>query len=120
MKSKINFDTYVRIYDNGGKTFDRYTSVYLQEPENRPNTFNARGMSERPFHPQGFGCSCSATPGRHLGKRIKLKDLPKDCQKLVLSDLKEYFRWLEGSVVRCDLVAPKINQINEMLKGLSK
>lgn len=77
----------VRFYDNGGKTLDRYTAVYLCWPEHRPNTFDARGMSEKPFSPQGFGCSCTATPGKHLGKRIKFADLPHDCQRLVLQDL---------------------------------
>lgn len=77
----------VRIYDNGGKTLDRYTVVYMNEPERQYGTYNARGMSEHPFSPQGFGCSCSAMPGRHLGKRIFFRDLPKDCQRLVLQDL---------------------------------
>jgi hypothetical protein len=77
----------VWIYDNGGKTFDRYTAVYLLEREG-PNLYGARGMSEHPFHPLGFGMYCSAMPGRHLGKRIKFEQLPPDCQRLVLSDLK--------------------------------
>lgn len=77
----------VRIYDNGGKTFDRYTAVYMHEPERQPNTFAARGMSEHPYHPQGYGMSCSAMPGRHLGKRILFQELPPDCQRLVRGDL---------------------------------
>jgi hypothetical protein len=77
----------IRCYDNGGKTLDRYTVVYMNEPEHSPETFAARGMSERPFHPQGFGQYCIAMPGRHLGKRIKFEELPADCQKLVLQDL---------------------------------
>jgi hypothetical protein len=79
----------IRSYDNGGKTFDRYTVVYMDEPENRPGCFAARGMSRNPFHPQGFGQYCIATPGRHLGRRIAFKDLPEDCQRLVTSDLSE-------------------------------
>lgn len=77
----------VRIYDNGGKTLDRYTAVYMDQPEYRQGTYAARGMSTHPFSPQGFGCFTSAKPGRHLGKRIKFEELPKDCQKLVLQDL---------------------------------
>lgn len=77
----------VRIYDNGGKTIDRYTAVYMNQPENRPNTYAAVGMSAKPFHPQGFGMHCTAMPGRHLGKRIKFEQLPADCQKLILQDL---------------------------------
>lgn len=75
----------VRIYDNGGKTFDRYTAVYLDQPENR-GLYAARGMSEYPFHPMGFGQYCAAMLGRHLGKRITFEDLPPDCQRLVLDD----------------------------------
>jgi len=76
----------VRIYDNGGKTFDRFTAVYMAHPENN-GLFAARGMSENPFHPQGFGQFCSAMPGRHLGKRIAFEALPVDCQRLIDSDL---------------------------------
>lgn len=79
----------IRAYDNGGKTLDRFTVVYLDCPENQHNTFFARGMSEDPFSPQGFGQGCSATPGRHLGLRIEFSSLPKDCQKLILQDTSE-------------------------------
>lgn len=79
----------VRIYDNGGETLDRYTAVYMMLPEHRADTYSAVGMSERPFSPQGFGQHCTAMPGRHLGKRIKFTDLPADCQKLILQDLKD-------------------------------
>jgi hypothetical protein len=78
----------IKIYDNGGKTFDRFTVVFINEPERQPNTFAALGMSARPFDPQGFGQHCMATPGRHLGKRILFEDLPADCQKLVLQHTK--------------------------------
>lgn len=78
----------IRIYDNGGRTYDRYTVVYMKEPETRPGTFAARGMSEHPFHPQGFGQYCAAMPGRHLGKRIAFDQLPTDCQRLVQQDLR--------------------------------
>lgn len=115
---KLNLDRFVRIYDNGGKTFDRYTAVYMNEPERKPNTFSARGMSKNPFHPQGFGCSCTATPGRHLGKRIKLSELPKDCQCLVLQDIKAEREYVEGLIANCEPICNQIFQINELLKGL--
>lgn len=76
----------VRIYDNGGETFDRYTAVYMNQPEGR-GLFGARGMSENPYHPQGFGQYCAAMPGRHLGRRITFASLPADCQRLVLQDV---------------------------------
>ncbi len=80
---------HVKIYDNGGKTFDRYTSVYMNMPEYRPNTYSARGMSKHPFAPQGFGTFCTAMPGRHLGKRIKFEDCPPDVQKCILQDIED-------------------------------
>jgi hypothetical protein len=76
----------VRIYDRGEKAFDRYTAVYMDEPEAH-GLYGARGMSENPFHPQGFGMYCAAMPGRHLGKRIKFEELPLKCQCVVLADL---------------------------------
>ncbi len=76
----------IRIYDNGGKTFDRYTVVYMDCPEGR-GLYGARGMSAHPFHPQGFGMCCTAMPGRHLGRRIAFEQLPVDCQKLVQQDI---------------------------------
>ena len=76
----------VRIYDNGGKTADRFTAVYMNQPEGR-GLFGARGMCERPFHPQGIGMYIAAAPGRHLGKRITFEQLPTDCQKAVRQDL---------------------------------
>ena len=56
---------YVRCYDNGGKTFDRFTVVFSGNYRSIPNRrcrakngpldFQNVGMSESPFHPQGFG-----------------------------------------------------------------
>jgi hypothetical protein len=80
----------IRCYDNGGKTFDRYTVIYMDEPEPNAgrNLFASVGMSENPFHPQGFGQHCAAMPGKHLGKRISFYQLPDKCRKLVMQDLK--------------------------------
>jgi hypothetical protein len=84
------------VYDNGGETFDRYAVYYkgrgsLEHPqivEGRVLRYRAlRGMSENPFHPQGFGQWCHGMPGKHNGKRIAFQDLPADCQRLVARDL---------------------------------
>ena len=83
----MNTPANIRCYDNGGETFDRYTVVYIDFPERRPNTFESVGMSANPFHPQGFGQHSAAMPGKHLGKRIAFASLPDDCRKLVLRDL---------------------------------
>lgn len=74
-------------YDNGGKSADRYTVVYLNEPQNTPCTFNCLAMSAEPFHPQGVGMHNNAMTGRHLGERIMFAALPIDCQKIVKRDL---------------------------------
>ena len=73
------------IYDNGGKTFDRFTVYYTAK---QGNYWQGRGMSENPCHPQGFGQWCSGMLGRHNGKRIEFDALPAGCKALVLSDLK--------------------------------
>jgi hypothetical protein len=78
----------IRCYDNGGASFDRYTVVYMDAPENKPGTFQCVGMSERPFHPQGFGQHSSAMLGGHLGRRVRFADLPDDCRQVVEQDTK--------------------------------
>jgi hypothetical protein len=77
----------VKCYDNGGKSTDRYTVVFLDDPQNRKGLYGALAMNEIPFHPQGFGQHCSAMLGKHLGKRIDSSLLPADCQKLIRQDL---------------------------------
>jgi hypothetical protein len=93
---------YVRVYDNDGRTLDRYTVVFTG---NYGEYKLYVGMSAYPYHPQGF-CqhgeseilidarknSWGAVPiGRenHLGKRISFNDLPIDCKKVVISDYKD-------------------------------
>lgn len=91
---------YVRCYDNGGASADRYTVVYTGRYRGNGN-FQYVGMSALPFHPQGVGMhgehpqqidvnksGFAPAIGRknHLGKRITFAELPPDCQKLVLAD----------------------------------
>jgi hypothetical protein len=75
----------IRCYDNGGKTMDRYTVIFMDSPEALAGHFACLAMNHEPFHPQGFGQHSAAIPGRHLGKRIKFEELPADCQRLVRS-----------------------------------
>jgi len=95
---------YVRCYDNGGETWDRYTVVYTGNY--RRSTGGSCwyvGMSSNPFHPQGFGqhgenqgsidtnkWGYAPAMGRknHLGKRIPFDQLPEQCKKLVIQDYK--------------------------------
>ncbi len=82
----------IKCYDNGGCSIDRYTVVFLDDPQSdscgpRRNMYGALAMNAEPFHPQGFGQHCSAMLGKHLGKRIDSSLLPADCQKLIRRDL---------------------------------
>lgn len=84
---------YVRIYDNGGTTFDRYTCVFTGHWSGRAvYRSHYRGMSENPYHPQGYGMwgECEGHIDRpsysHLGKPVRFADLPPMCQRLVISD----------------------------------
>ena len=82
---------YIRCYDNGGESFDRYTVVFTGRYKHKTGgAFWYVGMSDNPFHPQGFGQHGESTDNQidwptygHLGKKIKFQDLPEDCQKLV-------------------------------------
>ena len=99
---------YVRIYDNNGQSFDCYTVVftgnYPKEKGPQGTEYEYTGMSHNPFHPQGF-CQhgstlhkpCDVNDGGwppkisgkgRLGTRIPFKDLPADCQSVVISDYK--------------------------------
>ena len=61
------------IYDNKGKTFDRYT-VILSDG-------TALGLSFNPDSPQCFSQWGDAVEGSHLGQRITLKELPENVRK---------------------------------------
>ena len=76
------------IYDHGGDTVDRYT-VYYDKVENGKNFYACRCMNGSPYHPQGFCQMSIGQLGIHNGKKIKLEDLPKDCQNVIQNDLKE-------------------------------
>lgn len=81
------------VYDNGGKSTDRYTALYgapLWEPS-MGTTVPARFMSEHPSHPQGIGIF-----GEHpawdrsvLGKKVRFADLPPDVRRCIESDCTE-------------------------------
>lgn len=77
----------VKIYDNGGTTFDRYTAVYPWSKNFRNGFVTMRGMSENPFHPQGFGQLCEGTDGPHLGRRVNYVDLPDMVAHCIKLDL---------------------------------
>ena len=84
----------IRCYDNGGKTYDRYTVVYTGNYKGRKGC-DYVGMSTYPFSPQGFGQHgwdqnvIDYPSYKHLGKKIRFEDLPEDCKRLVIDDYKE-------------------------------
>ena len=89
------YGTVLRIYDNGGKTCDRYTIIPprwagADYRENYPGSWQAIGANAAPFHPQGFGMHVSAAPGPHLGKRIPWGSLPADVQKFARQAFPEF------------------------------
>lgn len=88
------YGTVLRCYDNGGATFDRYTILpprWARDEYAYPNgQWNAIGASEHPFHPQGFGQHCTASVGRHLGKRVAWSSLPRDVQRFARQAFPDY------------------------------
>ena len=85
---------WIRCYDNGGETFDRYTVVYTGHYKDR-NGCDYVGMSEYPFSPQGFGQhgwdreTIDRPAYAHLGRKVSFANLPEDCRRLVMSDYRE-------------------------------
>ena len=81
----------IGVYDDEGKTLDRYTVVYdeVEQVKDGKKLYSCISMNAAPFHPQGIGMHGCAVLGRHLGKKVKLTDLPEDCQKAVAMDLAE-------------------------------
>lgn len=83
---------YVRCYDNGGETLDRYTVVFSGNYTHKTNRAHWYvGMNAAPFHPQGIGqhgesefqCVDRPTYG-HLGNKIQFESLPEDCKTCVM------------------------------------
>ncbi len=78
----------VMVYDNGGKTFDRYT-VFITYTTGEIIAF---GMSDNPMSPNGFNqyvgvAPREISPGKHQGK--KLSRIPKEIEKAVKVRMKE-------------------------------
>lgn len=75
----------VRVFDNGGATFDRYTVMILRRNKSL-RKYEVYGMSENAMSPQGFNQFSHVVPSvRYLasdniaiGKRIRYVDLPKE------------------------------------------
>lgn len=98
MKITDRYGTVLRCYDNGGRSFDRYTILpprWAVEYKGGRRAgvgilWDAIGSSEHPFDPKGFGQYCEAVAGPHMGRRVCWKDLPADVQKFAREYFPEY------------------------------
>jgi len=72
------------VYDNQGKTFDRFTVVFVDFADYE-NHYTCLGMSFNPTSPQGYCMHSAGKIGEHLGKRIRFDQLPDECQIVVKS-----------------------------------
>ena len=77
----------IKVYDDNGKTIDRYTIVYLDEYDGYTGYHTCLGMSANPSSAQGVAQYCDCIDGDHLGKEIPFGDLPEECQKLFVSGI---------------------------------
>ena len=75
------------IWDNGGKTADRYTIVLNIKEEDK---YWCIGVSDNPDHPQGVSQLGMCKEGEHLGKQISWEDLPDNVRKHVVDRLEEF------------------------------
>lgn len=80
----------MRIYDNGGKTWDRYTvfetNPQIDHTDSEGNDYyECLGLSDNCDTPSGFSQWSSGQQGSHLGKRVQLLDLPTNVQNHILS-----------------------------------
>jgi len=75
----------IRIYDNGGKTADRYTLVVPSV--NEPGKLDFYYFNDIPYHPQGIGSFGGSdwplSSYRVFGKLITIDDLPDMAQRFV-------------------------------------
>lgn len=86
------YGTVLRLYDNEGKTADRYTIIPPRwagaDYRERNMTWQALACNSQPFH--GIGMHVSAVPGPHLGKRVIWSDLPPDVQAFARQSFPEF------------------------------
>lgn len=91
---------YIRCYDNGDVTADRFTIVFTgRYRKSRNDDFIYLGCSSDPFHPQGIGQHgfCKSLIDRpaykHLGKPVTFESLPDQVKKAVIASYEDL--WFE-------------------------
>lgn len=72
----------MRIYDNGGKTVDRYTVIF--EDWYNGKSCDAYGFSEDAKSPMGFNMFLGDVYEDSVGKEITFDKLPKEVQRAVI------------------------------------
>ncbi len=75
------------VWDNGGRTADRYT-VVLRDRDDE-GYYTAFALSDDPGSPQGVSMVVSVTEGSHIGQRISWNTLPTRIQDHVRDRLGE-------------------------------
>jgi hypothetical protein len=89
---------YVRCYDNGGDTADRYTIVFTGNFPDRDRQCYYYGCSGDPSHALGIGMLDShdkvidRPTYSHLGKKVKFETLPEKVRKTIISYYKDFWR----------------------------
>jgi len=77
-----------KIYDNGGKTWDRYT--VLTEPWYFGKSCDAFSFSENAKSPQGFNQYVGEVyQGADIGKEIAFEDLPVEVREAFIERTKK-------------------------------
>jgi arabinogalactan endo-1,4-beta-galactosidase len=81
------------VFDNGGKTFDRYTVVFEGVLEHS-GSYEMLGLSYNPDWPQGFSqwSECvynSADDNSHLGSPIAWEALPEHIREHIRTRLRD-------------------------------
>lgn len=83
------------IYDNGGKSFDRFTVFYkpVEPLKDLRGWIGYRGMSERPSSPQGFGIYDEMEAYKVAQYRMRVyresfrwSELPEEVKRVVRDD----------------------------------
>jgi hypothetical protein len=81
-----------KIFDNGGKTIDRYTVVFAEKQfdVSTGRRLNIElGLSVDPTWPLGFSQWGLCRIDADMGDEIKFSDLPENVQKHVLERMEE-------------------------------
>jgi len=78
-----------KVYDNAGRTYDRFTVLYLFDKKGQ-DFYYGRAMSDNPKSESGVNQIICRKPHKYLGTEIKISDLPRDCQDIVMKEVRQY------------------------------